>query len=75
MISSISNVAMHILPRTIPPGGVTAQVLVKVLPTTFELRPNETDPVEIRSHGKAFVFFLHFFIAGVLLRERLMVQG
>ena len=69
------DMTAHILPGTVPPSGIAAEVLVKVLPTTFELRPNETDPVEIRSHGKAFVFFLHFFIAGVLLRERLMVQG
>lgn len=73
-MTSISDVAAHIFSGTIPPGGVAAQVLVKVLPAVFELIANEADPIEIRPHGEALIFFLHFLIPGVLLSERLVVQ-
>lgn len=45
-----------------------------MLPTVLELWPNEADPVEVRPHGEASVFFLHLFVVGVLLSKRLMVE-
>ena len=68
------DVAADIFARTVPPSGVTAQMLVQMLPAVFELRSDEADPVEIGSHCKTLVFFLNFFVSGILLRECLMVE-
>lgn len=74
-MSSISDVAAYIFSGTIPPSGVAAQVLVKVLPAVFELWADKTDPVEIGTHSETLVFFLYLLVPGVLLGERLVVQG
>lgn len=44
-----------------------------MFPTVLELTTDETDSIEIGPHGEPLVFFLHFFVSGVFLRERLMV--
>lgn len=66
---------MYALTGAIPPGGITAEMLIEMLPTAFELITDKTDPVEIGSHGKAFILLLDLFVASILLGERLMVQG
>ena len=50
-------------------------MLIQMLPTVFELIADESDPVEIRSHGKAFVFLLDFLVAGAFLRQGLVIQS
>ena len=77
-ISSVScaiNMAVDVLPAAVTPSCVTAEVFVKVLPATFKLLPNESDPVEIDPHGELLVFFLDFPVTRTLLGERLMVKG
>jgi hypothetical protein len=52
-----------------------AWLLLALISASFELIADESDPVEIRSHGKAFVFLLDFLVAGALLCQGLVIQG
>lgn len=49
-------------------------MLIQMLPAVLELRPDETDPVEIGPHCKTLIFFLDFFVPGILLGKCLMVE-
>ncbi len=50
-------------------------MLVEVLSAALELVTDEADAIEINSHGKLLIFFLHLVIPRTLLAERLMVHG